>query len=293
MRWLLLALLMLPMAAAHGDNAHGGADVIGFIDEDLDHIRLAEFTLAPGEVGNYTLSFSGAPFKAGWHWLLRGNVDEGILRVEPIMGERLLARYHWGVGPHLETALLPVDDKIQLRLTNVGDGNATMQFYYDQTCECQYKRVPLPNGPVWFNIDAEAGQRVSWQFTLQPAQLGVKTNASIPSEVEVRATHMVVDPDDILLAYLTKESTREVLSIDDPMCRAAARWNGCVTLEFVAEESGRQLVWFDITHRGDPSWTYMILPEVEVEETAQTTPMPVVALLAALLGAVYVRRRAT
>ncbi len=290
MRWLLLAVLLLPLAAAHGDVEHGEPDVKGFLPPgtDLNHIQAAEVTLAPGERGNYTLSFSGAPFKAGWHWLIRADVDEGGVGIDIFQDERLLARHNLGEGSHVRTQELPFQATMRLELRNVAEGNTTVRFYYDQTCECQFKRVPLQNGPVWFNIHAEEGQRVSWQFTLQPAQLNTKTNAPVPQNVTVRARHMVVD-DDPLGGYVPGATTREILSIDDPQCRTAAAWNGCIELDFTATQTGQQLVWFDVSHEGDPSWTYMILPVVEVTDPVQTTPMP---WGLALLGLAFAYRRA-
>lgn len=292
MRWLLLVILLMPMVSAHGDADHGQADVVGFLvpGRDLNHIQSAEVTLAPGESGNYSLSFSGGPFKAGWHWLLRMDVEEGSVRVRPFVAEQPLGTYHWGEGAHVQTAVLPVEGTMRLSLSNTADSNTTVRLYYDQSCECQYKRVPLRNGPVWFNIYAEEGQRVSWDFTLQPIQLGAKPDVPIPATVDVGATHMAVDKTDLLLSYNTLERTRVTLNATDAQCRQGVQWNGCFTLEFIATETGQQLVWFDVAHQGDASWTYMILPLADVSDPEQGMPTPWFLVLAALALAY---RRAT
>ncbi len=287
---VLLLVLLAPLAVAHEDVEHGEADVVGFLPpgQDLNHIRSAEVTLAPGESGNYTLSFSGSPFKAGWHWLVRADV-EGAVGMDIFLDERFLSRQNFGEGSHVRTETLPFQGKMRLELRNLQEENSTIRFYYDQTCECLYKRVPLQSGPVWFNVPAQEGQQVSWQFTLQPTQTGA-TDQPAPRNVSITARHLTVD-DDPLGGFTAQESTSVVLSMDDPICREpATRWNGCVFFDFTAAADGDQLVWFEVSHDGDPGWTYMIQPLVEVTDPVQNTPLP---WGLGLLAIAFAYRRAT
>ena len=161
MRAFALALLLLlaaPLAAGHG----GG---------EFPHVNPLQVTLPPEGERLVELTFTeagpGGRFGAGWVFVLNALVAPGApMRVDlrpghvDGLGEPVASWNFSAPGPQRVTTLMPVEDVYTLHFRHGGGaGNASLLFFYDQSCECAGKPIPveLPNGLVVFNLNATQG----------------------------------------------------------------------------------------------------------------------------------------
>ncbi len=272
MRWLSL-LLLLPLVAAHGEHDDGG---------NLQHIQREDLVLEPGRNAIYSLDFAGQPFTGGWEWLIRADVD-GDVGVRLTQLGQTVDQWEWGTGSHTETTTIPDNGTLLLEFSNDGSRNATVAFYYDQTCRCLFKLVPLAQGPVWFNIDAEKGDRVSFNYTVFTQPIG--PDGPTPTTVTVRATHVTLHP------WREHASVEHSFTVGEAPCHGGARWNACFDVAFTAKESGMQTIWFELEHDGGAGWAMAIRPLSERTPQEEAPGMALPMLLLALV--VAVQRRAT
>jgi MYXO-CTERM domain-containing protein len=179
-RFLALALLAvlapLPFADAHG----GG---------EFPHVNPFPVRLGPGEAQFLELTFEenmtkaaegNHSFEAGWVFVLSAFLtsDSAPVQVALHPGHNLSrgpAVANWTLASHgtqVVTAGMPVTDVYTLELRHGGGpGRTNMTFFYDQSCECAGKPIPLevPNGAVLFNVDVKQGQTWKATFPEPPA----------------------------------------------------------------------------------------------------------------------------
>lgn len=283
-KWLVLLLLVTP-ALAHDD--HGTFETGDEAHGLIEHTRLVSTELGANGSANWTLAYQGGPLDAGWRWLLRADVI-GAVRVDIFLDERHLTTWNWATGPHIDERILPREGLIDLYVTNLQEDNSTFTFYFDQTCECLGKVIPLNSGPVWFNPHAETGETVRVNFTIIPTSAIALPPSTLPDTLKARATYYRIDEFGGRVDEVRVRA--DMHPKNDTACHEAGiRWNGCIEIEFTALYDGPQLVWFDVIHDGDTSWDMAIQPIVEVEAPSQSTPMPWYAGLA-LLGVALYRR---
>lgn len=156
----------LPPAASHSGGAHA-----------LPHVNPQGGWLNATETETYDLFFAESPtgfFDAGWVFVVNGIVYEG--NATPAMSllfqNRTVAT--WAIAPgkvtRQLTGLMPETGLYQLQLRNPGPGRVHVGFFYDQSCNCAAKPIPVevPNGMVIFNADAQKGS--TWRATFsEPA----------------------------------------------------------------------------------------------------------------------------
>lgn len=167
----VLALLLLPaaLAAAHGGN-------------EAPHVNPFQVQLAPGGLQHIELTFTeGGPdgrFGPGWVFVLNAAMPDGsapmVVALRPGhlggLGAEVAA---WRLGPGVQrvTGPMPAEDVYTLEFRHGGGpGNASLLFFYDQSCNCAAKPIPVevPNGLVVFNADAKKG--ATWKATFpEPA----------------------------------------------------------------------------------------------------------------------------
>ncbi len=264
MRWLPL-LILVPLVAAHPAHTEG---------EALQHITLETVSIAPGDSVSYDLDFQGQPFTAGWHWLLRADVS-GQAVVTAVAGSQVMAQWDWSDGEHVGVATLPANSTIGLQIINPGDVEATVSFYYDQTCNCLFKMVPMQSGPVWLNIPAEAGQEVECELTFftQPLAGGDE-----PTSIDVTIQHVAMGAD----GPEVMEQWQETYAVGADPCHPGAKWSACKVVTFSAQESGDQLLWIDIGHDGG-AWGIGVRPLAQTRDVEDAPGLAFPLLLAGLL----------
>lgn len=261
--WCLL--LLLPVAMAHGDSPVG--DRVVPQGEFLNHVQPVEVELAPGESRNWTMAFGGPAgggvLHEGWYWVLRADVkspcaDCPIRAALSVDGQPLEA-WRWTARPQQEIVRVPFDGFLRLDLVNEGPENATVRFYYDVTCDCVGKVVPAPAGPVWFNTEADAGDEILFNFTVEPVQI-VLGQSPPPGSITVRAQHLV--PDDVGGFVPKQELLRTWQVGQEPSCDEN-RWTACFDFAFAAQEDGMQLVLVEAQHDAGPSWGTGLRPVLQ------------------------------
>jgi len=184
MRWTsicVLALgLMLATASARG--AGGG----------VDHVTLIEGELAPGTSRVYDLKFGEGPLRRGWLFALVGQVSAGtagLTLLDP--GGQPAAEWRWEAttAPRWDGLTLPSDGEYRLRVTSDSDAALRYTLYYDQSCFCAGKKMPLEGGVVIFQGSAPAGAPVE-------AWLGMDSSMETSVQVAYRAAPAGRWPDD-------------------------------------------------------------------------------------------------
>lgn len=273
--WPLLLLALLPLAGAHPDHLNGNS---------LQHITLETVTVEPGETLTYPLDFQGQPFTGGWDWLLRADVD-GRLQFSLNMGAIAVGQWDWASGEHIGLATIPFNGTMELAVHNPGARAATTSFYYDQTCNCLFKLVPMDSGPVWLNIPAEAGKQVTFNLTFftQPLAQGDE-----PDHIDVSVRHVELRPEGLAVI----EEWSDAFTVREAPCHPGAKWSACMEVSFIARATGDQVLWLEIEHDSDDAWGIGVRPLADVREPVKESPGPALPLL--LLGLVALaQRRAT
>jgi hypothetical protein len=163
----LLALgLMIGVAPA------GAAD-------GVDHVTLIEGQLAPGAARVYDLKFGEGPLRRGWLFGLVGQVHAGVADLTLLdPGGQPAAQWRWDATaqPRWDGLTLPSDGDYRLSVASAGEQALRYTFYYDQSCFCAGKKMPIEGGVVIFQGSAPAGTPVE-------AWLGM--DSSVETSVQV------------------------------------------------------------------------------------------------------------
>jgi hypothetical protein len=172
---LFVALLALGMmiVAAPARAAGGG----------VDHVTLIEGELAPGASRVYDLKFGEGPLRRGWLFALVGQVSSGtagLTLLDP--AGQPAAQWRWDVttAPRWDGLTLPSDGDYRLRVASDGAVALRYTLYYDQSCFCAGKKMPLEGGVVIFQGSAPAGAPVE-------AWLGMDSGMETSVQVAYRA----------------------------------------------------------------------------------------------------------
>lgn len=296
----LLALASLVIAAPLAV-AHGGGE--------FPHVNPLSVTLAPGQNRTLELTFEenmtraamgNKSFEAGWVFILNAVPQVGgapmVVELRPghnvNLGDAVAT---WTItAPAGNTslqattvhaaALMPVTDVYSLVFRHGGGtSNATLTFFYDQTCNCAGKPIPVevPNGLVVFNADVKKGATWMASFPKPPVH-DLKVTLATRSDLRSRW------PEDFAVLQ-TKQ---------DAVARDVAR---LYEVTWTAEQDGRHYFFVESTKQDlskfnprDPIAGVMVTPFFEQQGAAapQKTPLGAeVALLAVGLAAVVVGRR--
>lgn len=154
----LFALLVAPLAVAHTLTA----------DEPMGHITVKSLSLEPGESQNFSIipGMGEGPWRAGdtlvlFVWFFS---PPQALSVKLVYNHTdILEDWLLGVAPakaNYLTAMMPrAQGPYELVFANPAtDSTAQFYFYFDQTCSCSMKPIPLDDGWVVFHYDLRAGQ---------------------------------------------------------------------------------------------------------------------------------------
>ncbi|MGH9896276.1 MAG: hypothetical protein ACREA0_30640, partial [bacterium] len=155
---LVLLGLWAPSAAGH----EGGT---GF-----HHLSVEVRQLNASEARSYALESDEGPFRQGWVFIVYGGVEgSGSVVVNLTHGGQLVDQWTWRPGAYAKnTTRLPATGDYNLTLWNPGPESTKFAFYFDQSCNCQVKVIPLPGGFVLFNYDLPAGRDAFVGFPTLP-----------------------------------------------------------------------------------------------------------------------------
>ena len=266
-RFLAFLLLpLLPLAAGHADESHGCT----ITEPALHHLQMWNGTVEPGETARTLTSFQGCAMPEGW-WLNYWMDGEGLeLTVEhegtsfgpwPMAGTRFI---------QLPTQGFPV-----LMVTNPTNESLDYRLYFDHTCDCTGKAIPVSGGGVWFNAPLGPDERIDWKFrfTSVKADAGVTTPEPQNYTVTVaRVTPTAAGPEHVQVV------TR--LYGPEDTCLEGHRFIGCLEVSFDRGTDGTQYLWMRIEHDGGEGHSIQVRSEFKTEE--QAPGLPVVATMALL-----------
>jgi hypothetical protein len=169
---VLLALSLLVMSAS----ARAAED-------GVDHVELVEGQLAPGAERVYDLKFGEGPLRQGWLFGLMGQIKAGtadLTLLDPAGQPAAQWRWDTTAQPRWDGLALPSDGDYRLRVASVGAEELSYALYYDQSCFCAGKLMPLEGGVVIFHGSASAGAPVE-------AWLGANSGMETSVQVAYRA----------------------------------------------------------------------------------------------------------
>lgn len=161
---LLLSSLLAaaPAARAHGDE-HEGAGV--------PHVNPRYVDLAEGGNESIHIAYTrdSPDFQAGWAVVVNAVVTGGSATPPIELVQNGTVAASWTVPPdgrthHLWGAFAETGEA-EFRISNPGPGPVNLTFFYDMSCACIGKPIPVEvaHGMVVFNVNVQAGQ--TWRAT--------------------------------------------------------------------------------------------------------------------------------
>ncbi|MFQ5908961.1 MAG: hypothetical protein ACE5JE_09100 [Thermoplasmata archaeon] len=141
---------------------HGGSE------PEIPHTELQTIQLAPGDLESFKVSFGDSPLSRGWLFVLNGRltVADGPVIAELSLNGSTVARWVWAVRSEVqvETTILPETAFYEISFRNTGLDSTTLEIFYDQSCECVGKFLPMRGGVVIFQADLRAGETMNVEF---------------------------------------------------------------------------------------------------------------------------------
>jgi hypothetical protein len=145
----------------------------------VDHVTLMEGELAPGAARVYRLKFGEGDLRQGWLFALAGQVRAGAAELTLLdPAGKPAAQWRWEVteAPRWDGIAIPRDGEYRLRVASAGATALRYTLYYDQSCFCAGKKLPLEGGVVIFQGSAAAGS---------PVEAWLATDSSMETSVQV------------------------------------------------------------------------------------------------------------
>lgn len=162
--FLLVASLV---AAVPGADAHR-SDCQASAGGSLCHLTLNVQDLAPGDEHTYALHSEriAGDFPAGWVvTAFAGIQGAGQVTANLTLGNETRHSWEWnGNRFHSNSTRIGETGHYALHLQNPGTESVRYAFYYDQSCNCASKVIPINGGFVLFNYDLPAGRNVRLGF---------------------------------------------------------------------------------------------------------------------------------
>src|SRR5262245_37786978 len=170
-RFLIAALLLLLVAISAG--------LARAEDGGVDHVTLMEGELAPGASRVYQLKFGEGDLRRGWLFALVGQVRAGaaeLTLLDPTGQPAAQWRWEPTDMPRWDTIAIPRDGEYRLRVASAGAAGLRYSLYYDQSCFCAGKKLPLEGGVVVFQGSAAPGSLVEAWLASDD---GLETNVQV------------------------------------------------------------------------------------------------------------------
>lgn len=184
--------------------ALAGATDADHPDDPLDHLHVTVKDLGPGETHRVPIeSTSHGELKAGWiyivHGLVEGNESIQVALERDHEPAENTENETWQPGYNTMYTKIAETGPHDLVLHNPGDETIRYGFYYDQSCNCVGKAIPLPEGVVLFNypLPADTPFQISYSIAFERPvpEWGVKaslathdnssTTASWPEDFDI------------------------------------------------------------------------------------------------------------
>jgi hypothetical protein len=145
------------------------APALARADGGVDHVTLMEGDLAPSGSRTYQLKFGEGDLRQGWLFGLVGQIHAGaadLTLLDP--SGKPAAQWHWETTdtPRWDGIAIPRDGAYSLRVANTAAAALRYTLYYDQSCFCAGKKLPLEGGVVIFQGSASAGAPVETWLAL-------------------------------------------------------------------------------------------------------------------------------
>lgn len=206
-----LLLILLAASAAPPGAAHEGGPGFHHLSVDVRELNATESR-------SYALESDEGPFREGWVFIVYGGTEgPGRVIVNLTHANRTVTQWQWGAGSfHKNTTRLPATGGYNLTLWNPSDARVRYAFYFDQSCNCQSKVIPLPGGFVLFNYDFPAGRDAfvgfptlpGWHLQGAVATLREGTEAHWPQDFEILVEQEARDRGWINFTFKTPTTTR-------------------------------------------------------------------------------------
>lgn len=136
--------------------------------DTLCHMTLNVKDLPPGEEHRFSLHSErvAGDFPSGWIiTAFAGIQGEGVLAANLTLDNVTRHTWHWVGNQYSSNSTRVVDaGHYELRVHNPGSTTIRYAFYFDQSCNCAYKVVPINGGFVLFNYDLPADRGVRLGF---------------------------------------------------------------------------------------------------------------------------------
>lgn len=212
-------------------------------DGGVDHVTLIEGELAAGASKVYQLKFGEGALRQGWLFALVGRVRAGaadLTLLDPTGKPAGQWRWETSDAPRWEGLTIPRDGDYSLRVAGVGAQTLRYTLYYDQSCFCAGKKVPLEGGVVIFQGSAAAGAPVE-------AWLGINDGMETSVQVAYRVAASGRWPDDYRIIPVTpsidtqgetfrQESLAFTAPSSDPYFVIVQSRKGAGGISFLAQE---------------------------------------------------------
>lgn len=262
MRRALWLLLLVPLAAGHGDEDHS-CDLFG----TMGHLEIWNETVAPGGKTSVQTAFNGCPLPEGWwvnYWMdgagleLSVNYEGATYGPWAMQGERFLRTPGEG---------FPV-----LTVHNPTNESRSFELYFDHTCDCTGKVAPRDGG-IWFNTPTDGA--VDWSFRF--AAVAAHADVITPSP-ETFTVHVAMVEPTIVGPQTLREVTR-TFTMDDDCMPESSRLVGCMDVMFEGDIDGTQYLWMRVEHDAGPEHLITVAPTFEQVESPGWPVLGFVALL--------------
>lgn len=232
---MCLAILVVLAGLASPARGHEGGT--GF-----HHLSVDVRQLNASETRTYALESDEGPFRQGWVFIVYGGVEgPGRVIVNLTHDGEVVDQWTWGAGTFSKnTTRLPATGTYNLTVWNSGAQPTKYAFYFDQSCNCQMKVIPLPGGFVLFNYDFPAGRTAFVGFPTLPgwhvegavATLRQGTEARWPQDFDILVQKEARDRGWINFTFKTPATTRYYVFMEAP---AGASLENPVTLTPLVE----------------------------------------------------------
>jgi hypothetical protein len=147
-------------------------------ESGVDHVTLMEGELAPGASRVYRLKFGEGDLRRGWLFALVGQVRAGaaeLTLLDPTGQPAAQWRWEPTDMPRWEGIAIPRDGEYRLRVASADAAPLRYSLYYDQSCFCAGKKLPLEGGVVIFQGSAAPGSPVeAWLATEDGVEISVQ-----------------------------------------------------------------------------------------------------------------------
>ncbi len=274
---LLVATLLCALVLAAGaTSADHPADESGA----LDHLNVKIEDVEGGDTHRVPIqSTTHGDLRAGWIYILYGHVDGNhSLHVELEMNGTKVDEFTWSAGTfNTNTTKIQETGPHELAITNPGNSTARYAFYYDQSCNCDGKQIPLPGGVVMFN----------YPF---PADTPVQLSYPIALDWHVKGT-LATHDDELTTAQWPADF--EILEEKEAQGPGAGQ-TGQNWLNFTFQTDKQQMYYVHIEalHGAQLETPIMLSAMIDVDE-AEAAPAPgwAIVLTGALVAVGAVRHR--